>query len=34
MLDLNDEYKKHGAFYSADPLWLDQVINWLYDSEK
>jgi hypothetical protein len=26
--------KQHGAFYSADPLWLDPVISWINASEN
>jgi hypothetical protein len=29
-----DTGKQHGAFYSADPIWLDPVISWISDVLK
>jgi hypothetical protein len=29
-----DTGKQHGAFYTADPIWLDPVISWILDVPK
>jgi hypothetical protein len=29
-----DTGKQHGAFYTADPIWLDLVISWIFDVPK
>lgn len=29
-----DTGKQHGAFYTADPIWLDPVISWIFDVPK
>lgn len=26
--------KQHGAFYSADPLWLDPLISWIFEENS